>query len=250
MDTGYVLHRRRYRESSLIVEFLTPGCGRLAAVARGAMRRKSDLAAVLQPLVPLVIETRGRGELRTLVRAEATAPARLLGGHALYAVFYINELVMRLTVADDPHPELFEAYEAALAELGTGELEAPLRRFETALLDVIGLGLHLESEAGGSRPLTATADYLYVVDGGPEPYTTGRHGCRVRGSTLLALAAGGPFEGETAREAKRLMRYVINHHLDGRPLASRELFAGVTASARGSREPGPPAPGGRVRPPR
>ncbi|MGE0486551.1 MAG: DNA repair protein RecO [Gammaproteobacteria bacterium] len=232
MDTGYVLHRRRYRESSLIVEFLTPTRGRLAAVARGAMRRKSDLAAVLQPLVPLVIETRGRGELQTLVRAEASAPARPMAGRALYAVFYLNELLMRLTVADDPHPELFQAYEATLAELGEGKLEAPLRRFETILLDVIGLGLHLDSEAGGGRPLRAEGDYLYIVDAGPEPYTTGRHGCRVRGTTLLALAAGGPFDGETAREAKRLMRYVINHHLDGRPLASRELFAGGKAGER------------------
>ncbi|MCP5198375.1 MAG: DNA repair protein RecO [Gammaproteobacteria bacterium] len=231
MDNAYVLHRRRYRESSLIVEFLTPAHGRLAAVARGAMRRKSDLAAVLQPLVPLVIETRGRGELQTLVRAESSAPARPLSGRALYAVFYLNELVMHLTVAGDPLPELFHAYERALSELGDGALEAPLRRFETVLLDVIGLGLHLDSEAGGARPLAASGDYVYVVDNGPEPYSPGRHGCRVAGATLLALATGGPFDPVAAREAKTLMRYVLNHHLDGRPLASRELFGGASGQA-------------------
>ncbi|MEQ8663018.1 MAG: DNA repair protein RecO, partial [Gammaproteobacteria bacterium] len=154
METAYVLHRRRYRESSLIVDLLTHERGRLAAVARGALRRKSQLAAVLQPLVPLSIETRGRGELLTLIHAEALAPAPPAQGERLYAVFYVNELVLRLTAAHDTLGAFFDTYRATLAALsGASPLEPVLRRFELALLEASGLGLELASEAHGRAPL-------------------------------------------------------------------------------------------------
>ena len=102
-DAGYVLHSRRYRETSLIVEFLTETRGRVAAVARGALRRNSALAASLQPLVPLRLQLGGRGELMNLVRAEPLAHPPMLAGERLYCLFYVNELVMRLTASHDPN---------------------------------------------------------------------------------------------------------------------------------------------------
>ncbi len=41
---------------------------------------------------------------------------------------------------------------------------------------------------------------------------------------LLALWQRAPLSAGQQGEAKRLMRAVIQHHLDGRPLKSRELF--------------------------
>jgi len=226
METAYVLHRRRYRETSLIVELLGRERGRFAAVARGALRRKSQLAGVLQPLVPLAVDTRGRGELLTLTHAEPLGPALDTQGERLYAVFYVNELLLRLTAAHDPPGELFDAYRATLAALaGEAPLEPLLRHFELALLEATGLGLDLTSEAATRAPIEPEREYLYVVDEGALADGRGRHGCPVHGTTLIALAAGNALEHTAAREAKRLMRYVVNHHLDGRPLASRELFA-------------------------
>jgi len=43
--TGLVLRTRRLTETSLIVHWLTPGLGRLATVAKGALRPKSPFAA-------------------------------------------------------------------------------------------------------------------------------------------------------------------------------------------------------------
>lgn len=225
MHSGYVLHRRRYRETSLIVEFLTPDAGRIAAVARGAMRRKSDVAAVLQPLVPLRFEVRGRSELLTLIRAEAAAPALDISGMRLYSVFYMNELVMRMTASHDPAPALFGIYCESLAALASDSpVEPLLRRFETALLGAVGVGLHLDSEAESGLPIDAKGDYVYVLDHGPVRAGSGQPGWRVRGATLLALAGTIPFDDMQLAEAKHLMRQVLNHRLEGRPLASRELF--------------------------
>jgi len=226
VDNGFVLQRRRFRESSLIVEFLTAERGRLPAVARGAMRPRSSFAAVLQPLVPLALELRGRGEMMTLLRAEPSGPAYDVQGTRLFSVLYVNELVMRLTAVHDPLPGLFASYRSALAALADTAAEEPvLRRFECTLLELLGLGLHLEHEAESGRPLAAAGEYVYVADLGALPRGAGRAGCPVAGATLRALAGAAPFTPPTLREAKRLMRYVLDHHLEGRPLAARELFA-------------------------
>jgi DNA repair protein RecO (recombination protein O) len=224
-DIGYVLHSRRYRESSLIVEFLTATRGRVAAVARGALRRNSVLAANLQPMIPLRLYLGGRGELMNLTRAEPLRPATMLVGDRLYCLFYINELVMRLTASHDPNQELFEIYGATLAALaGEGAIEALLRRYEKQLLDALGFGLQLDTEADGDRPLEAEGSYHYDVERGPLRVGPEATGIRVHGATLQALAGDEPLSPRALREAKQLMRHVLNHHLDGRPLTSRKLF--------------------------
>ena len=52
-DRGYVLHSYPYRETSLIVEALTEVHGRVALVARGAKRPRSELRGLLQGFQPL-----------------------------------------------------------------------------------------------------------------------------------------------------------------------------------------------------
>lgn len=229
-DSGYVLHSRRYRETSLIVEFLTETRGRVAAVARGALRRNSVLAASLQPLTPLRLQFGGRGELMNLVRAEPVAHPPLLAGERLYCLFYVNELVMRLTASHDPNQALFEIYCDALAALtGDSAIEMTLRRFEKQLLDALGFGLQLDCEADSDQPLAAEGYYHYDVERGPVPIGPEATGIRVRGATLLALGLDETLSAEALREAKRLMRHVLNHHLDGRPLTSRKLFEAQAA---------------------
>ncbi len=226
MESAFVLHRRRYRETSLIVEFLTYERGRIAAVARGALRAKSNLSGVLQPLLPLRLEVRGRGELFTLTHAEAAGPALQVSGVRLYSIFYLNELLIRLTVVHDPVPELYDLYAASLHRLAAGaDLEPVLRAFESGLLNIIGLGMNLECDAETGETIDPDGIYDYVANHGPTRVAGAGTASSVRGATLLALAGQVAWGIAEGREAKRLMRYVLDHHLDGRPLAARELFS-------------------------
>lgn len=225
MDIAYVLHRRRYRESSLIVELLTFERGRVSAVARGALRKKSRLGASLQPLVPVRVAFSGRSELLTLKTAEAGAAAPLLDGPSSYSLFYINELILRLTAPHDTNVALFEVYRSAAESLARSDaLEPLLRRFEKRLLDAVGLGLTLETEADSETPVEKDLEYRYVPEQGPMRTTGERTAPRVHGATLRALAQDVELSGRGLREAKQLMRYVFNHHLEGRELSSRKLF--------------------------
>ena len=68
--------------------------------------------------------------------------------------------------------------------------------------------------------IDATRMYHYAPDRGPRLVVAhvarepGAHPRVVRGSTLLALAAGSFPDAEGAADAKRLMRDVLDHHLD------------------------------------
>jgi DNA repair protein RecO (recombination protein O) len=97
-----------------------------------------------------------------------------------------------------------------------------LRRFEFQMLGHLGLGLLLEQDSQG-QPLEASNRYTYEVQTGAVPSTEGSADS-VSGRTLLALREGQFDEPASLREARRLMRRILDHHLDGRPLRSRELF--------------------------
>ena len=225
LQPAFVLHRRPYRETSLLAELFARDAGRVGVVARGARRRRG--LAPLEPFRELGVHWRGRGELGQLDQAEPLSPAPALRGSALYSGFYLNELLLRLLRRHDPHPELYADYTAALAALATPgtAVEPVLRLFESRLLAACGYGLQLDANAADGAPLEPDLLYRYVPEHGPVPVEgTGAGGLLVHGRALLALAAGRPAEVSDLPELKRLLRALLEPHLGSRPLASRALF--------------------------
>lgn len=235
-EPAFVLHARPYRETSLLVEVFSRRHGRLGLLAKGAKRRKSPLAGLLVPFLPLRLGWSGRGELGVVTGAEAAAPPHPLRGDALYCGFYINELLLRLLHRHDAHEGLYQAYAEALAALGGGSRrgEAVLRRFEMRLLAELGYALVLDRAAGG-EPLAAETRYRYEPDRGPVPVNGETQGIVVYGRTLQALAAGRLEDAQVLAEAKRLMRGVLEIQLNGRPLHSRTLFRHLHALRQGAK---------------
>jgi DNA repair protein RecO (recombination protein O) len=112
---AFVLHTWPYRETSVIVEAFTPDFGRVAMVARGARRPRSELRGLLQAFQPLLLSWSGQAELKTLIRAEWRGGLPLVRGSALLCGFYLNELLLKLLAREDSHPQLYAAYERARA---------------------------------------------------------------------------------------------------------------------------------------
>lgn len=225
LQPAFVLHRRPYRNTSLLVEALTPAQGRLGLVARGARAARSRLKGLLQPFQPLLLSAAGRGELLNLTAVEEAgppappAPARWLSG------LYVNELVLRLAPRHDPHPGLFAAYGAVLTALAEADNEeAALRIFEKHLLTAIGYGLSLDAEVQSGRPILPEGAYHYVLDRGPCAAASADHGIPISGGSLLALRQEVFPDAVTLREVKRLTRAAIGAQLQGRPLQTRALL--------------------------
>lgn len=228
LQPAYLLHRRPYRETSLLLEAFTPEHGRIGLVARGARRGRSGQQAMLQPFVPLLLSWSGRGELVTLTGAEmVTGGAPRLSGRRLLSAFYLNELLQRLLHRHDPHPALFQDYAVCLQRLAVDSDEAwALRLFEKSLLQELGYGLALTHEAGSGTAVQPQLNYCYHFERGPHPAEGApQEGVALSGKTLLALAEMLSPDAEAEREAKRLMRSILNQYLGERPLHSRELFA-------------------------
>ena len=233
---GYVLHTYSYRETSLIVEAFTEACGRVALVARGARRPRSELRGLLQGFQPLLLSWAGNAELKTLQKAEWCGGLPRVAGSALLCGFYLNELLLKLLAREDPHPRLFANYEAALHDLADRREQAPvLRRFELELLAELGYALPLTHDADTGAPVEPSARYHYAFDRGPrrasehraaEPRTGAP---LVRGATLIALSARVFPDAETAAEAKRLMREVLDHYLEQRGVESRRVVQDLQA---------------------
>ena len=144
--SAYMLHASAWRETSLIVQIFTREHGNVAMVAKGAKRPYSSLRPVLAAFQPITVSWTGAGEVKTLTRAEL-AGVRPLAGRSLMSAWYMNELLLRLLPREDPHPLLYDAYEAALRALEQGASAAgALRRFEWILLEETGYGM------GGELP--------------------------------------------------------------------------------------------------
>ncbi len=222
LEPAYILARRAYRDTSLLIEAFTEHHGRVGVVARGVRGAKSAKSALLQPLQPLLLSWVESGELGTLTGVEADAPATPLAGERLICGWYLNELLTQLLQRHDPHPALFAAYALALEELATGPVETPLRKFELKLLFEVGYGLNL----GG--PLQSGQHYVYDWAQGPqiaEP-SPGTYSAE----SLSALREGDLSDPEHLRSARRLLREALRRQLGGRELKTPKLLRELRAA--------------------
>jgi DNA repair protein RecO (recombination protein O) len=222
-----VIHRRDYRNTSLLLELFTSQEGRLPAIARGAKSGRSNRSVVLQPFMPLLVSLSGRGEIKQLTQAEPEGRAYALTRERLYCGFYLNELLMRLLERKDPFPALYVHYVDTLGRLAAQEpIDQCLRNFEMILLQELGYGLLLDHTADTGQPVVPEAIYDYVIEQGPLLSTSGHSEQRIGGRTLLCLHNRAHLDEQGALEAKRLMRRILAFYLGDKPLKSRELFQG------------------------
>jgi len=224
---AYILHHRPYRDTSRILEVLTRDHGRITLFARGVRGPKAKLASILQPFHLLLLSWSGRGEAAQLAGAEVAGQAAVLPANRLMASFYLNELLLKLTTRHDPVPAVFEDYHATLEDLRGGRaLEPTLRIFEKRLLDAVGYGLDLASEAQSGRPIEAGGYYHFRPAQGLIPTVAQAPGA-LAGRSLLSL---GIERLETQREledSRRLLQAALAQCLEGRELSTREVARAV-----------------------
>lgn len=214
---AFILKQCKFKETSLIIDVFTRDFGRISLLAKGVRKAKSKSASLLQVFIPLTVSFFGKLELKTLTDVEMIPSAIELKGLAVYCGFYVNELILSFLHKHDPHPELFQFYSDCLSSLSIGsEIETALRIFEVNLMNEVGYGLDFSTES----PIESSKKYCFNVDSG---FTEAENGL-ISGETLLALDSRKLNNTRVLSEAKILMRTVINSHLQGKPLKSRETL--------------------------
>lgn len=234
-EPAYVLHRYDWSETSLILEVFTRHHGRVALVAKGAKRPTSSFRPVLLPLQPLSLTFGGDGDIRTLKSAEWVGGHVMPTGEALLSGYYLNELLMRLTARDDPHPQLFEVYAAAVRLLASGDPDAlqwALRGFELLLLREMGLLPALNLQTLTLKPLSPTDSYALVPEAGLQWVRDDRQA--LRGEQWLALHAALASPSPLAAllrecadllvQLQRPLRLMLNYHCGVGTLRTRQMM--------------------------
>ncbi|MFZ0487305.1 MAG: DNA repair protein RecO [Arenicellales bacterium] len=225
-EPSFVIHTRPYSETSLYVEMFSRHYGRLTAIAKGARRQKSKFRGVLLPFRPLLGGWSGKGEIPVLTLAEPAQSWTDMRGQSVLCGFYVNELVIRLLHRYDAHPELFDYYADTMSRLRQGgDFEDILRLFEKCLLRELGYAMNLEFDADGHREIDPALRYRYIPHLGAVTEDNHRKGgIPVSGATLRALRDETFTDERELKECKRLMRAMISHQMENRPLYSRKLF--------------------------
>jgi DNA repair protein RecO (recombination protein O) len=189
---GLVLRTIEVFETSLVVTLFTRELGKVGALAKGARRPKSALQGGLDLMgVSDIVLIPKASEAMDLV-IEASPVERFASLRrdlaALYAGYYVAELLNELTDLHDPHPRLFDAARITLRHLGEADLRTRrMLRFELACLRELGLMPALEACAHCGAAVDAPGEVVWfgLASGGVLC-----EGCRTGQPHVVALSAG------------------------------------------------------------
>src|SRR2546429_276743 len=165
--TALVLRTVDWSETSRIATLWTREFGKVRVLAKGGRRLRSNFESALDLLTvcSIVLLRKTSGGLDLLTEAQVVRRFTRLGNDlpALYAAYYVAELLSDWTEENDPHPTLFDEALQTLDALGAPEGGEPcgtplgeppetqrtatgprLARFELVLLRELGYRPALE----------------------------------------------------------------------------------------------------------
>ena len=220
--TAYLLHRRPFSDSQVMLDMLVEGVGQLRMLARISGRQATKHKAQLQPFQSLLVKYSGKSDLKYINHFELHDGQTMLTGTELYCGFYLNELTNRIVPINEPMESVYHLYKQHLDELSTTKnLQAVLRSYEFQLLEMLGYGVDFSVDAQGDE-INDAANYQYFAEYGFLLHDDPLSG--FSGKQLNAIAAHDFSAPDVLYMAKQLSRYLLKPLLGKKPLKSRELF--------------------------
>lgn len=213
---AFILRRREWRNSSLLLDLFTRDFGCIRVMARGA--RRSPARTPYQPFALLTVSWSGKQELKTLTGIEAIA---LPVDESNYlALLYINELISAMLPQQEANPDIFNGYLELLKSASLKLDEAGLRMFELELMQTLGYFPDITLDAQTGQPIRADAYYQFVINSGFVVCTDSDRDS-VSGHIVVAWSQGQYRNDAVLRLAKSVLRSTIDFNLHGKTLKSR-----------------------------
>jgi DNA repair protein RecO (recombination protein O) len=232
--TGIVLRTTDWSESSRIATMWTREFGKVRVLAKGGRRLRSNFESALDLLTvcSIVLIRKTSGGLDLLTEAQVQRRFTRLGNDlpALYAAYYVAELLSDWTEEYDPHPTLFDEALQTLDALGAPETQTGprLARFELVLLRELGYHPALEKCANCGTELDGKALAFSPPAGGAlcracQPRERDRRPLsedawlalrRLSASPEAALA---PYSPEVRAEVRQVLNHYVTWSMGRRP---------------------------------
>ena len=223
-DECFLLQQRSYGETSIIVEAFTKNHGKMSLIAKGAKKPKSKFFGYLTPFHKLSITYSGRSELKTLTSIDRDLSSQEnTMTKTSYSLLYINELLIKLLPKDATQQDLFLLYEKFLTDVrAKKDLELTLRHFELDLLDMLGYGFDYDIDIDRNEPIDLNLNYSFVSEKGFRRSNnsdfSGKDISNIKNRNLDAVPK---------KYLKEITTKAINYCMDGKDLASREIFKSI-----------------------
>lgn len=223
---AFVLHRRPYRNTSLLVDLFTRDYGRVSLIARSARGPRSRFKGIIEPFVSLEVNWAGRNDLKYLQQLEYSNFIPSLCGSQLMIGFYINELLYRLLASGMPFYELYHDYEKFIKYMTQRDeprCRLVLCYFELRLLNYLGYGLTLDKTINGDL-ISPDEYYYFAADSGFELVSQGRRNNPqvFKGSSMLSLLNNCLLDADVD-SARRLLQISLRSQLGSKPLNSTAI---------------------------
>lgn len=228
LHSAYILHHYPYQNHGVLLKLFTEQFGLVTAIAKGAKRPRSNWYGLVRPFMLLQLGYSGRGQVKSIKQIESTRVQSQLSQVAMLSGFYINELLLHFLQPEDPHGELFEAYQLCLLALQVPEdIDVALRHFEWRLLNQLGYAPSLQQDHVG-QPIDHEQHYQIMPGHLPVVLPINQNNTSQQyaypGQVLLAISAGQLQDPVVRRYAKYLLRQWLDFYLEGKVLKSRKLL--------------------------
>ena len=216
---AYILHRRDWQNSSLILDLFTLDHGCLSVLARGGKASKSS--ALFQPFYHLLISWSGRSELKTLVSIDGSSTP--IDEKQYLPLLYVNELLTAFLPRQEPNPELFVLYRELITNAVRDFGEEQLREFEREMMKILGYFPDTSQDAESGESIIGDQFYQFIASSGFIP-------CEVKdqnaigGHTIIDWNRNQYENQQVLQLAKTIMRCIIDFNLHGKKLKSRDIY--------------------------
>ena len=230
---AYILNRRPFRDSSLLLDIFSEDFGRICCVARPAKKRGKVVKGNTEPFRYLHIQWLGKGDVQTLTEADERGRHSIPASELMLGL-YINELILLFTKQHEPHPELFNAYKYTLHKIGDSHINRQiLMRFELFLLQSLDYSIDADKDSEELKKLVISKSYFYFSkeDGllleqeksiNTQPYQMQK--ILISAELLLALQDIQNMQKSHWKELRIFLDKVFNA-LASRPINSRKLLS-------------------------
>ncbi len=216
---SFLLRRRDWQNTSLMLDFFTRDYGCIRAIARGA--RRNSATASYQPFVMLSINWSGRHELKTLTGIEGQALP--VGEENYLSLLYVNELIGALLPQGEPNPRVFASYLSLLQQSVETIDEIHLRRFELEMMHLLGYLPDVSLDATTGKTIRHDSHYQFVINSGFVACADSAPDS-VSGQVVIDWAEGKYQQDSVLRLAKSVLRSTIDFNLHGKALKSRDVY--------------------------
>ncbi len=214
--TGYLIHTKAFKNSSLIIEFFSQDFGLMHLVAKGIKTNK-QLKSQLQYFNLLTIQFYGKSSLKTIASLNVLENFTLTNLLNKVPAMYFNELIHLSLLEGEPAKLLFDTYKNSLQMIGKIKLSILLRNFEFQLLKHNGFELSVNHFQNQDDWLTITQEHGLIT-------TTQKSLKLCLVSDLAHFISGNKLNKNELANVNKLMLAAINMSLSYKKIYSRDML--------------------------